>query len=106
MTYYADTIFFAQNDEIINDMISGLQNDFDLTDEGDVEAFLRIKFKQNNHKSTMLQPGLIDSILNKVNILNQEKVKMYDTPVTALLLHKHINGEPLKEDWDYRSIIG
>ena len=106
LVYVDDTIFFAQNDEIINDMISDLQTDFDLTDEGDVEAFLGIKFKQNNHEITMSQPGLIDSILNNVNMLNQEKVKMHDTPVTAPLLHKHKNGEPRKEDWDYRSIIG
>ena len=54
----------------------------------------------------MLQPVLIDSILNKVNILNQEKLKMHDTLVKAPLLHKHENGEIRLEDWDYRSIIG
>ena len=31
---------------------------------------------------------------------------MHETPVTAPLLHKHENGEPRKEDWDYISIIG
>ena len=52
----------------------------------------------------MSQPGMIDFVLNNVNMLNQEKINMHDT--TAPLLHKHKNGEQRKEDWDYRSIIG
>ena len=86
-------------------MISDLQTNFDLTDGEDVEAFLGIKFKQNNHEITMSQPGLIYSILNDINILNQEKVKTYDTSVTDPLLHKHENGEIRQEHWDYRSIM-
>ena len=70
-------------------MISDLQTDFDLTDEGYIEDFLGIKFKQYNHEITMSQPGLINSILKDVNIIIQEKVKPHDTPVIALYLQKH-----------------
>ena len=36
------------HDGTINAMISDLQGDFDLTDEGDVEVFLGIKLQSNS----------------------------------------------------------
>ena len=53
-------------------MISDLQTDFDLTDEGDIESFLSIKFKQNNNKITMSQPELINYIINNVNMIKMQ----------------------------------
>ena len=87
-------------------MISDLQTGFDLTDKGDIEAFLGIKFKQNNHKITMLQPGLIYSIPKYINILDQEKVKTHDTSVTAPLLQKQDVGGSRQKHWYYRSSLG
>ena len=55
-------------------MISDLQIDFDLTDEGDVEAFLGIKFQSNSKgEVTMSQPGIIDAILEDVSIQTTSK---------------------------------
>ena len=86
-------------------MISDLQIDFDLTDEGDVEAFLGIKFQSNSKgEVNMPQPGLIDSILEDVGI--QATSKMHDTPATTPLLHKHDQGAARETKWDYRSKVG
>lgn len=105
LIYVDDTIFFARDDETINAMISDLQRDFDLTDEGDVEAFLGIKFQSNSKgEITMSQPGLIDSILEDVGI--QATSKMHDTPATTPLLHKHEQGATRETKWDYRSVVG
>ena len=80
-------------------MISDLQRDFDLTDEGDVEAFLGIKFQSNSKGEIyMSQPGLIDSILEDVGI--QVTSKMHDTPATAPFLHKHDRGAARETKWD------
>ena len=105
LIYVDDSIFFARDDDTINVMISDLQKDFDLTDEGDVEAFLGIKFQSNSKgEITISQPGLIDSILEDVSI--QATSNMHDTPVTAPLPDKHKQGATRETKWDYRSRVG
>ena len=105
LVYVDDTIFFAKEEKVIDDMITELQKDFDLTDEGDVEAFLGIKIEHHtNGDISMSQPGLIDSILNDVGLKHDSKTK--NTPATYPLLHKHENGAEREDNWDYRSIIG
>ena len=105
LVYVDDTIFFAKDEKVIDVMITDLQKDFDLTDEGDVEAFLGIKIEHHtNGDISMSQPGLIDSILNDVGLKHDSKTK--NTPATYPLLHKHENGAEREDNWDYRSIIG
>ena len=41
--YVDDTIFFSKQNKVIEEVINKLKESFDLTDEGDVEAFLCIK---------------------------------------------------------------
>jgi len=105
LTYVDDSIFVYKDEQVLEDLITDLQMEFDLTDEGGVEAFLGIKFDHHeNGTITMSQPGLTKSILEDVGIQNDSNT--HDTPATSPLLHKHENGAKRKWDWDYRSIIG
>ena len=64
LIYVNDTIFFEKNQKIIDNMISNFKRDFDLTDEGDVDAFLGVQFDYLEDGSVKIsQTGLINQIL-------------------------------------------
>ena len=67
--YADDTFFFAKDNNVINTHISQLKKlVFDLTEEGDVTAFLGVKVKKNeNGVITMTQTGLVNNILKVEN---------------------------------------
>ena len=75
-----DTIFFAPDDPIINKEINSLKsNGFELTDEGEVDSFLGIKFTHSeNGDMTMSQPALINSIIKMLGL--QHDSKKHRTP--------------------------
>ena len=45
LIYVDDTIFFAKDQKLIDREITDLKRDFELTDEGEVDAFLGIDIK-------------------------------------------------------------
>ena len=49
--YVDDTKIFAKEDSTINQIIKSLSSDFDLTDEGGVENFLRVNIKHHDDGS-------------------------------------------------------
>ena len=66
VTYVDDCLIFGQKESIISELITNLQKDFKLTDEGpDVNAFLGIKVNKNATTGTltMTQPALIKRAL-------------------------------------------
>jgi hypothetical protein len=110
--YVDDTIFLADNDKIIDEHISSLKAlDFDLTDEGDINAFLGVQVERTHDKNRkvteikMSQPGLTENITKALGlVLNQSK--SHDTPAVSPPLHAHENGAEREEKWNYRSVIG
>jgi len=105
LIYVDDTIFFAKNQEIIDDMISNLKKDFDLTDEGDVDAFLGVQFDYlEDGQIKMSQTGLIQQILKDVGIENDSKC--HDTPAVTEPLKRHEDAQPFNASWEYRSVLG
>ena len=111
--YIDDTIFLADNDKIIDEHISSLKAlDFDLTDEGDIKAFLGVQVEQtldiNGNVTTikMSQPGLTKNITKALGLLLKES-KCHDTPAVSPPLHayKDINVKRIAK-WNYRSVIG
>ena len=55
--YLDDTIFFVRYQKIIDRMVTSLKTYFDLTDEGDADAFLGVKIiKPDDGSITMTQP--------------------------------------------------
>ena len=69
VAYIDDCLIFGQKENIISEIITNLQKDFKLTDEGlDVNAFLGIKVDRNvsTRTLTMMQPALIGRVLKKL----------------------------------------
>ena len=78
--------------------------DFDLTDEGDVDAFLGVKVEYKADKIKMSQPELTNRVLETLGLNNDPRV--HATPVTNPPLHAHTNGAERPQKWNYRSVIG
>ena len=108
VVYVDDTLFFAKDDAIIDKHISELRKlDFDLTEEGDVTAFLGVEIsKDDNGIITMTQTGLIDNILTLLDLNKDDKVKQHKTPAVSPPLHSDKDGKPRNMKWSYRSAIG
>ncbi|GFH58525.1 hypothetical protein CTEN210_15001 [Chaetoceros tenuissimus] len=106
VVYVDDTLFFAKDDKIIDNHISKLKKlGFDLTEEGDVTAFLGVEIsKDENGVITMTQTGLIDNILALLGL--KDESKQHKTPATSPPLHTDTGGNQREYTWSYRSAIG
>ena len=106
VVYVDDTLFFSKDREKVNKVISQLQKlDFELTDEGDVEAFLGIKVDQlPDGTIKMSQPDLINRVIETLGLEKQSK--QHKTPAVSPPLHAHKDGAPREKTWNYRSVIG
>ena len=104
--YVDDTIFCAKNEKLIDEIIFALKKlGFDLTDEGDVDAFLGVKIEQiENNKFKLSQPELIDRIIATLGLEGESK--QHKVPAVSPPLHKHEEGAPRELSWNYRSVIG
>ena len=111
--YVDDTIFLSESDEIIDKHISALKAlNFDLTDEGDIDAFLGVQVERSLNKKTgkvshikMSQPGLTQTICETLGLKPKES-QGKETPASSPPLHAHENGAERIEKWNYRSVIG
>ena len=52
---------------------------------------------------TLTQTGLINRILK---VMETQDRNPKQTPVDKEPLNKDLDGEPYREDWEYRSIVG
>jgi hypothetical protein len=74
IVYIDDCLLFARTDKILDDNITSLQSDFNLTYEGDVGAFLGIQFTRNNRGHIeMTQTGLIAKIIKECGLDSESK---------------------------------
>ena len=107
VVYVDDTLFFAKDDNVIDTHISKLKDQgFDLTEEGDVTAFLGVEVKKNKDGTiTMTQTGLIDNILNLLGLVKNVSTK-HKTPASSPPLHSDKDGAEREMKWSYRSAIG
>ena len=76
---------------------------FELTEEGPFTKFLGIQFTRTDATITMTQSGLIDQIAAATGLTNSNP---NHTPTNQESLGKDINGTPMTDTWNYRSIIG
>ena len=79
---------------------------FKVTNEGSMETYLSLQIESHDNSSfTVLQPFLIDRIIQSVR--GMEDARMAKSPaVTTSILTKDIDGKLQAEHWNYRSIIG
>ena len=88
----------------VKEIIKSLEDNFKLTDEGDLNAHLGIEISRNSNGTwTLSQPFLIERIIKALNLENDSRA--HDTPATEFLTSDK-NGDPFEENWNHRSVQG
>ena len=94
--YIDDVLIFSKKkywiDTFIRLLSEGCEK-FELTDEGNIDKYLRVDTTTYYDGSYELkQPFLIKRIVNELNLLIVDSQK-HTTPVATLLLHKDLAGQ-------------
>ena len=106
VVYVDDGILIGPDANEIDAIIKSLQEDYDLTDEGDLKEYLGIRCDKTRTGGLKLtQPTLIGRILKTVGITAKTKVRKRRTPANKVL-QKDLGGLKRRQKWDYRSVIG
>ncbi len=99
LTYFDDCIIIDKNMFGIDSFIDSLKEgheEFDLTNEGSINKYLGVLFKDINENSfEMSQPFSIWRII-KLLSLDEHKTRDKDTPVGKHLLNHDLDGSPQK----------
>jgi hypothetical protein len=102
ITYVDDCVIICPDDAKIDEFILSMQRDYNLTDEGDISAFLGINIARDAKGIHMTQPALIERIISTIPLKDS---RMHDTPADKIL-YKDVGGQERKTDFHYRSAIG
>ena len=106
MIYTDDGIFCGPDEKEIEKCMKDLSEQFDITDEGDIDEYLGVKVtKLPDGTITLTQPHLIDSIIADLGFKENTKGKATPAPSTASI-NRDLDGPPHAESWEYRSVIG
>jgi hypothetical protein len=105
VVYTDDCIIFAKEDSTIDALIANLSKTYLLEDQGSVQDYLGIRISKDpvTKYIHMTQTGLIESVLQDLNLLNDSKMK--DTPSLGIL-YPDRDGVPCQHSWNYHSVIG
>jgi len=107
VVYVDDVGIAAPNQGIIDQLCEDLRSkphNLLLSQEGKFEKFLGIMFeKQDDGAISCSQPGLIKKILDATNM---HDCKVNSTPCTQTALGSDPDGAPMKETWNYASVVG
>jgi hypothetical protein len=112
-----DGIFIGPNQNDIDEAYNLLSNPYTdkqgvkhrayvMTDEGDLADYLGVKIDRlPNGLIKLSQPHLIQQILD--DLAMNEATKHQPTPAAPTVkLNRDPNGQPYKDDWHYRSVVG
>jgi len=79
IVYVDDCLLFSKEPSVLDTLITSLKQEFIITVEGDVGAFLGINLKTHQDgKLELAQPGLIKKIISECGL--QENSHMHETP--------------------------
>ena len=96
VTYLDDCIIFTKDYTKVQHIIKVLEDNFKLTDEGNLSTYLGIDIVRNNDSTwTLLQPYLINRILKSLYLKSDGEV--HDTLATEILTSDK-NGEPFNKN--------
>ena len=106
LVYVDDAIICGPSSKVIDEIIASLKEDFDVTDEGEIDDYLGVNVSRPTEDTIELkQPHLIQQILDEVGMLPQSKTKDKAAP-SSTILRRDLDGAPFREKWDYRRVIG
>lgn len=109
IVYVDDAILISPYNALIQKEIRSLQDEYDLTDDGELQDYLGIRFeKQADGSLKLTQPRMIERVLEIVGLSgDNERTKLHDTPASE---HKILDNDPDGKDrnqkWNYRSAVG
>ena len=103
--YTDDCLIFAKEDSTIDSLLAELNKTYLLEDQGNVQDYLGIRITTDDTTKTitMLQTGLIESIISDVGLSLTSNTKT--TPADSVL-HSDPTKTPRQELWNYRSVLG
>jgi len=103
--YTDDCLIFANEDSTIDSLLAELNKTYLLEDQGNVQDYLGIRITTDDTTKTitMLQTGLIESIISDIGFSSTHNTKT--TPVDSVL-HSDPTKTPRQELWNYRSVLG
>jgi hypothetical protein len=103
--YTDDCLIFAKEDSTIDSLLAELNKTYLLEDQGNVQDYLGIRITTDDTTKTitMLQTGLIESIISDVSLSSTSNTKT--TPADSVL-HSDPTKTPRQELWNYRSVLG
>jgi hypothetical protein len=98
-------LLFSKTDATLDALTTSLKQDFIMTVEGDVGAYLGIDIRgHSDGRLEMVQPGLIRKIIADCGL--QDSSHTHNTPSETKILQRDPHGAPREHTWNYRSIIG
>mmetsp|Transcript_41992 Transcript_41992/g.101184 ORF Transcript_41992/g.101184 Transcript_41992/m.101184 type:complete len:1373 (+) Transcript_41992:2978-7096(+) len=105
--YVDDACILSPNKDLINKEIKSLQEQYKLTDDGELQDYLGTRFTKQADGSILLeQPRMINRILEMVG-LTSDQVKTHDSPASSTnILDKDPDGDGHSYPWNYRSVVG
>jgi hypothetical protein len=105
LLYVDDGILCGPSAKDIQTIITELGSLYDITDEGEIDAYLGVKVSRTSDETIELkQPHLTQQILDDMGLKSNSKTKEKAAP-SSTILHRDLEGESFSESWDYRSII-
>ena len=66
LIYVDDCIIFSRTKEGLDETISSIKKNFDITEEGDIEEYLGIQIDHESGFMRMSQPNLINRIIKAI----------------------------------------
>ena len=107
VVYVDNGILIGPDKNEIDNIIASLKENYDLTDEGNLNEYLGIKIeKQKDGSRILTQPLLMRRILIAVGINPKRRsTKKRRTPAIRVL-QKDEGGHERRYKWDYQSVVG
>eukprot|EP00957_Ditylum_brightwellii_P207487 15353199-Ditylum_brightwellii.AAC.1 len=105
--YVDDCQIFANSKEEADEVVRELKRNFDITDEGEtIEQYLGVKIDHSlDGTFRMHQPHLLNRLISTIPGIDRANEHLTPASSTSILT-KDQEGEPRKETWNYRSMIG
>ena len=110
LVYLDDCLLLSPSDKLIDQGIHDLctaEPHFNMEDQGTVNDLLSIQVKhKKNGEITLTQPQLIASILNDLQLNKSNVITRKTSCLSTVILHKDEKGQPMTNEFNYRSVIG
>ena len=107
--YTDNTVLISPSKPKIKHKIKSLQEEYFLTNEGELKDYLGIRFEKVEVGIHLFQPYMIDKILQTVRLdPASTSNKVYSKDILALvkLLDSDLGGKGQKQHWNYCKLVG